>query len=224
MAVKKRTGRYTKGPLPSDIRNVTYKKLGGEVTIVPTGVAKEILKKAIASALAKRAASGQSSKVLIKTILENKQVQKINPTQQDVGKELYNFYKRNPKYDLTVKTVKGTPVKKSDVIAGRAAAKAERIRAGISPTRVAKPKPKTEPKLSERDKLDIKKAQNIKKVEPIEVRNPPRNPEKPARSETAALSELSRRERAMYSEVEKRIGTAAKEIRKAARTKKGKTK
>lgn len=156
MAVKKRTGRYTKGPLPSDIRNVTYKKLGGEVTIVPTGVAKEILKKAIASALAKRAASGQSSKALIKTILENKQVQKINPTQQDVGKELYNFYKRNPKYDLTVKTVKGTPVKKSDVIAGRAAAKAERIQAGTSAARVAKPKPK--PQIKPKSPVEAKAA------------------------------------------------------------------
>ena len=173
MATKKPKGRYTKGPLPSDFKHVTPKELRGEVFVVPAGLAKEILKKAIASALAKRAASGQSSKALIKTVLENKQVQKIQPTQQDVAKELYNFYKRNPKYDLTVKTVKGTPVKKSDVIAGRAAAKAERIRAGISPTR-AKPKVSNKGSVTEKGKAAaIARNTETKRQAAVDAQNAP---------------------------------------------------
>ena len=173
MATQKPKGRYTKGPLPSDIKHVTTKRLGGEVTIVPTGVAKEILKKAVASALAKRAASGQSSKTLIKAVLDNKQVQRIQPTQQDVAKELYNFYKRNPKYDLTVKTVKGTPVKKSDVIAQRAAIKAERIKSGISPSR-AKPNVSNKGSVTEKGKAAaIARNAETKRQAAIDAQNAP---------------------------------------------------
>jgi len=111
---------------------------------IVAAVAREILKRAISRALAARAASGMSSKALIRTVLENKEVQKINPTQKDVAKELYNFYKRNPKYDTSVKVSKQTTrTTPKDIVAARAAARAKRVEEGISPKLVRKPKPKT---------------------------------------------------------------------------------
>lgn len=240
MAVKKPKGRYTKGPLPSDIRNVTYKKLGGEVTIVPTGVAKEILKKAIASALAKRAASGQSSKALIKTVLENKQVQKIQPTQQDVAKELYNFYKRNPKYNTTVKVTKKTPQTKEDIAKAKAIAasqaKKARIEAGIS-VKKAKPKVTNKGTVTEKQKAAaIARNTETKRQAAIDAKNTPQRQgqtirgkfypeprpgyagrEIPGKSIDArepnvnsAFEELSKRELAMYQEAARRVAQGLK--------------
>ena len=205
MATQKPRGRYTKGPFPSDIRNVTYKKLGGEVTIVPVGLAKEILKKAIASALAKRAASGQSSKALIKTVLENKQVQKIQPTQQDVAKELYNFYKRNPKYNTTVKVTKKTPQTKEDIAKAKAIAasqaKKARIEAGIS-VKKAKPKVTNKGTVTEKQKAAaIARNTETKRQAAIDAREPNVN---------SAFEELSKRELAMYQEAARRVAQGLK--------------
>lgn len=153
------------------------KKLGGEVTIVPAGVAKEILKKAVASALAKRAASGQSSKALIKTVLDSKQVQKINPTQQDVAKELYNFYKRNPKYDTSVKVSRKAPQTKEDIAKAKAIAAAQakkaRIEAGIS-AKQAKPKVSNKGSVTEKGKAAaIARNAEAKRQAVIDAQNAP---------------------------------------------------
>ena len=211
------------------------KKLGGEVTIVPAGMAKEILKKAVASALAKRAASGQSSKEIIKAVLNSKQVQKIQPTQQDVAKELYNFYKRNPKYDLTVKVTKKAPQTKEDIAKAKAIAasqaKKARIEAGIS-VKQAKPKVTNKGKVTEKGKAAaIARNTETKRQAAIDAKNTPQRQgqtirgkfypeprpgyagrEIPGKSIDArepnvnsAFEELSKRELAMYQEATRRV-------------------
>lgn len=122
---------------------------------IVAAVAREILKRAISRALAARAASGMSSKAIIRTVLENKEVQKINPTQKDVAKELYNFYKRNPKIDTSVKTRRATPdeIKAAkDRRIAKAIQRKENIKAGISPSRVKPPKKSAASEITEREK------------------------------------------------------------------------
>lgn len=111
---------------------------GGGGLPISASSAKEILKKAVTTVLAKKASQGQSSKALIKQILDREEVKPLAAKPKDVSKELYNFYKRNPKVDTSVKTTQGTPKNPADVIAARTAARNERIRAGISPAQ-AKP-------------------------------------------------------------------------------------
>lgn len=156
-APKKPKGFYTKSDMAENIKKYG-KRVGGEVTIVPAGAAKEILKKAISTALAKKAksvTSAEGEKALIKEILNNKQVEKTNLTQKDIAQGLYNFYKKNPKYDTSVKSTMTTPKKPADVVAARIAAeraaRAERIRAGVSPAK-AKPTIKKPTKVTEKGK------------------------------------------------------------------------
>jgi hypothetical protein len=123
-----------------------FEGIGGGGGISPTAT-RDILKRAITIALAKRAASGQSSKTIIKNILNSKEVQKTNLTQKDIAQGLYNFYKKNPKYDTSVKSTMTTPKKPADVVAARIAAervaRAKRLEEGTSPRLVRKPKPRT---------------------------------------------------------------------------------
>jgi hypothetical protein len=140
-----------------------FEGIGGGGGVSSTA-AKDILKKAISAALAKRAksvTSAEGEKALIKEILNNKQVEKTNLTQKDIAQGLYNFYKRNPKIDTSVKTSKAAP----DVIKAakdRRIAKAierkENIKAGISPSKVKPPKKSAASEVTERQKAMAKAA------------------------------------------------------------------
>lgn len=146
---------------------------------IVAAVAREILKKAISKALAKKAKSVTSAaaeKALIKEILNNKQVEKTTLTQKDVAQGLYNFYKRNPKIDTSVKTRRATPdeikAAKERQIA-KAVQRKENIKAGISPSKVKPPKKSAASEITERQKAlakaalkrERKKAAETRKVE-----------------------------------------------------------
>lgn len=197
------------------------KRLGGEVTIIPAGAAKQILKMAITKALAKKQAEGVSAKALAKAILDAPAVKNSPIKQKDIAKELYNFYKKNPKVDTSVKvSAQTTRVNSKDVVAARLAARAERVRNGISPERAAKPKLKgAASTISDKQKAMAAAAKKMRKEETIEMREPAPNPERPARSELAAFAELSKFEKANYNQVEKQISEAIKKIRQAERGK-----
>jgi hypothetical protein len=150
-----------------------FEVTGGGGVGMSSGVAKNLLKAAVTKVLTKKAAEGQSAKTLIKAILDTKEAQQVEAKAKDIAKEIYSFYKKNPKYDTSVKVSQGTPVKPSDVIAARAAAKAERIRAGISPAK-AKPSVTDTTKVGEKGKAAaIARNTEVKRQAEIDAKNAP---------------------------------------------------
>lgn len=144
----------------------------------------------------------------------------VRPPKVDPAKELYNFYKKKPDTKTVTKSMQKDRVTPSDVIAKRIAQKNERIRQGVSPSRVSKP-PKREgltEELKARQKaLAIASKKRSDKEQPIDVRNPAANPERPPKSELAAFGQLSKAELKNYNRIEARINEAIKAGRKAER-------
>lgn len=138
----------------------------------------------------------------------------------DPAKQLYNFYKKKPDTKTVTRSMQKDRVTPSDVVAKRIADKNERIRQGISPSRVSRP-PKgqglTEELKARQRSLAIASRTRSPKEQPINVREPARNPEKPPKSELAAFGQLSKAELKNYNRIEARINEAIKAGRKAER-------
>lgn len=156
MARSVETGGPRKG------KPMVTKRLGGEVTIVPAGVAKEILKKAITTTLAKRAANAvdkeKEAKIIVEKLLKDRNVQAAAKP-KDMAKQLYNYYKKNPVYDKQIVVKKVAPPKTKEqlkqiamekAIAASKAKKA-RIEAGIS-VKKAKPNVSNKGSVTEKGK------------------------------------------------------------------------
>jgi hypothetical protein len=137
---------------------------------------------------------------------------------KDPAKELYNLYKKKPDTRTVTKSMQKDRVTPADVVAKRIAQKNERIKEGISPSRVSKPPKRTgiTEELTARQKaLAIAAKKRSDKEQPIDVRNPVPNPERPPKSELAAFSQLSKAEQKNYNRIEARINEAIKAGRKA---------
>lgn len=136
----------------------------------------------------------------------------------DPAKQLYNFYKKKPDTKTVTKSMQKERVTPADVVAKRIAQKNERIRQGISPSRVSKPPKReglTEELRARQRALAIASKTRSPKEQPIDVRQPVRNPERPPANELAAFSQLSKAELKNYNRIEARIAEAIKAGRKA---------
>lgn len=138
----------------------------------------------------------------------------------DPAKELYNLYKKKPDTREVTKSMQKDRVTPSDVIAKRIAQKNERIKEGISPSRISKPPKRegmSEDLKAKQKALAMAAKKRSDKEQPIDVRNPAANPEKPPKSELAAFGQLSKAEQKNYNRIEARINEAIKAGKKAER-------
>ena len=78
-----------------------------------------------------------------KRVVKREGTGSVRAPKVDPAKELYNFYKPKPDTKTVTKSMQKDRVTPADVVARRIAQKNERIREGISPSRVSKP-PKRE--------------------------------------------------------------------------------
>ena len=142
----------------------------------------------------------------------------VKPPKVDPAKELYNFYRKKPDTKTVTKSMQKDRVTPADVVAKRIAQKNERIREGVSPSRVSKPPKRegmSEDLKAKQRALALAAKRRSDKEQPIDVRNPAPNPERPPKSELAAFSQLSKAEQKNYNRIEARINEAIKASRKA---------
>lgn len=117
----------------------------------------------------------------------------VRPPKADPAKELYNLYKKKPDTKTVTKSMQKDRVTPSDVIAKRIAQKNERIKEGISPSRVSKPPKRegmTEELKARQRALAIASKKRQPKEETINLREPARNPEKPLIDELSNIKKI----------------------------------
>lgn len=124
------------------------------VPVIAGIAAREVLKRAISKALANKAAQGLSAKALVKQVSKVKEVQKTDATKKDIAKELYKFYKKNPKIDTSVKkSYQKDRMTPADVRRERKKKQNVNVAKGISVKAASKPtKPKNSTKVTEKGK------------------------------------------------------------------------
>lgn len=117
----------------------------------------------------------------------------VRPPKADLAKELYNLYKKKPDTKTITKSMQKDRVTPSDVVARRIAQKNERIRQGISPSRVSTPPKRTgitEDLRAKQKALAIASKTRSDKEVPINLREPARNPEKPLIDELSNIKKI----------------------------------
>lgn len=117
-----------------------------------------------------------------KRVVERRGSTGVRAEKKDPAKELYNLYKKKPDTKTVTKSMQKDRVTPTDVVAKRIAQKNERIRQGISPSRVSKPPKReglTEELRARQRALAIASKKRQPKEETINLREPARNPEKP---------------------------------------------
>jgi len=155
-----------------------------------------------------------------KRVVKREGTGSVRAPKVDPAKELYNFYKPKPDTKTVTKSMQKDRVTPADVVARRIAQKNERIREGISPSRVSKPPKRegiTEDLRAKQKALALAAKKRADKEQPIDVRNPAPNPERPPKSELAAFSQLSKAEQKNYNRIEARINEAIQQSNKAAK-------